>query len=395
MEETELVVLGGGIHGVGVAQAAAAAGYRVLLLEKTALAAGTSSRSSKLIHGGLRYLESGQIHLVHKNLRERELLLKLAPDLVHRTTFYIPLYEASSRHTLSVRLGLWAYDLLAGFTKAPSSFRLPRSDWDDLSGLQTLGLKAVFSYSDAQTDDTALTRAVMHSARQLGAELCCPATFTSAEILGDHCQVKYQVGDIEKRVKCLAIVNALGAWGINLANRTTPPLPDYPFECIEGTHIECPGNNLSAAYYVESPTDRRGVFILPWGPRTLIGTTETPYYGDPDQLTPTQASIDYLQTIYQHYFPEHDATVLDAWAGLRVLPKTASSPFNRPRETVISVNDPKNPRFVTILGGKLTGYRLTAARVIDQLQSVLPSRTALADTAQLKLTRADDKFIPD
>lgn len=395
MEETELVVLGGGIHGVGVAQAAAAAGYRVRLLEKTALAAGTSSRSTKLIHGGLRYLESGQIYLVRKNLKERELLLKLAPDLIQRKTFYIPLYENSFRHPLSIRLGLWVYDLLTGLTKAPSSSRLSRSDWDRLPGLQTRGLKAVFSYSDAQTNDAALTRAVMQSARQLGAELCCPATFTSADIFDDHCRVRYRVGDIEKSVKCLAIVNAMGAWGINMATRTTPPLPDYPFECIEGTHIECPEAGLTDGYYVESPSDRRGVFILPWGARTLIGTTETPYLGDPDHLMPSQASIDYLQTIYQHYFPGHDATVLDAWAGLRVLPQSSASPFNRPRETVISINDPKNPRFLSILGGKLTGYRLTAADVVSELKCVLPPRTAIADTAALTLTRADDEFIPD
>ncbi|MBN0988529.1 FAD-dependent oxidoreductase [Amphritea pacifica] len=395
MEETELVIVGGGIHGVGVAQAAVAAGYQVLLLEKTALAAGTSSCSTKLIHGGLRYLESGQIHLVRKNLRERELLLKLAPNLIHRQTFYIPLYDNSSRNPLSVRFGLWTYDLLTGFSKAPLSACLSRSDWSNLPGLQTRGLKAVFSYSDAQTDDAALTRAVMHSACQLGAELCCPARFTSAEIFEDHCRVGYQVGDVVKNIKCLAIVNAMGAWGISMGDRTTPPLPDYPFECIEGTHIECPDNGLTAAYYVESATDHRGVFILPWKDRTLIGTTETPYSGDPDKLIPSQASIDYLQSIYQHYFPDHDARVLNAWAGLRVLPQASSSPFNRPRETVISVNDPKNPRFVSILGGKLTGYRLTAARVIDQLQGVLPLRTAIADTAQLKLTRVEGKLQPD
>ncbi len=390
MDKTELVILGGGIHGVGVAQAAAAAGYRVLLLEKSALAAGTSSRSSKLIHGGLRYLESGQFHLVRQNLRERELLLRLAPELIHRTTFYIPLYQGSTRHSAMVRLGLWVYDLFAGLTKVPRSSRLAQADWANLSGLQTRGLKAVFSYSDAQTDDAALTRAVMRSARQLGADICCPASFTSAAMYDDHCVVNYRVGDKEHSVQCLAIVNAMGPWGFRMASRTTPPLPDYAYECIEGTHIECPGCGLTAAFYVESPTDRRGVFILPWDDRTLIGTTETPYSGDPDQLVPTQASIEYLQEIYQHYFPAHDATVLDAWAGLRVLPKASSSPFNRPRETRIAVNDPNNPRFLSILGGKLTGYRLTAERVVQQLQRVLPERTPIADTAQLRLEPSDD-----
>ena len=386
MDQTELVILGGGIHGVGVAQAAAAAGYHVLLLEKSSLAAGTSSRSTKLIHGGLRYLESGQFHLVHQNLQERELLLKLSPDLIRRRTFYIPLYQDSFRHPYLIRLGLWTYDLFTFFSKAPASARLSKPDWGCLSGLQKQGLKAVFSYSDAQTDDAALTRAVMHSAQQLGAELCCPASFTSVSIQNDHCVVNYQFDDVERSVACLAVVNAMGPWGVHMADRTSPALPDYPFETIEGTHIECPGYEQTAAYYVESPTDQRGVFILPWRDRTLIGTTETRYTGDPDRLAPTQASIDYLQSIYQHYFPDCDATVLDAWAGLRVLPKSTISPFSRSRETTIAVNDPRNPRMLSILGGKLTGYRLTAQQVVKQLAKVLPARTPVADTAKLMLS---------
>ena len=161
----DVVIIGGGIHGVGVAQAAAAAGHRVLLLEKTALASATSSRSSKLIHGGLRYLESAQFGLVRGSLRERTLLLQLAPDLVRRLPFHIPVYAGTTRRPFTIRAGLSLYALLGNLAPDCRFASLPRTDWPDLDGLATDGLQAVFRYYDAQTDDAALTRAVMASAR--------------------------------------------------------------------------------------------------------------------------------------------------------------------------------------------------------------------------------------
>ena len=183
MKHVDVVVVGGGIHGVGVAQAAAAAGHSVLLLEKTSLAAGTSSRSSKLIHGGLRYLESGQFHLVRESLRERRILLAIAPELVQLRPFILPLYRETRRRPWQLRVGLSIYALLGGLGPETRFGAVPRSEWTQLDGLQTRGLRKVLRYFDAQTDDAALTRAVMRSAQTLGADVLAPAEFFAAPAL--------------------------------------------------------------------------------------------------------------------------------------------------------------------------------------------------------------------
>ena len=162
----DVTVIGGGIHGAGVAQAAAAAGYKVLLLEKNDWAAGTSCKSSKLIHGGLRYLKSGQFSLVRESIREREILLKIAPELVHRNKFYIPVYDNSHYKNWQLRIGLSLYALFGLNRKACRFSVLKPEQGRQLSKLQTHGLQKVFCYPDAQTDDRLLTRAVIDSALQ-------------------------------------------------------------------------------------------------------------------------------------------------------------------------------------------------------------------------------------
>ena len=165
----DAVIIGGGIQGVGCAQALAANGYSVLLLEKSSLGAGTSSRSSKLIHGGLRYLETGQFSLVRKSLHERMLLAQLAPDLVKHHHFYIPVYRNWRLKPWKLTIGLLLYALLGNFSRSARFNRLPKDRWQLLDGLRQDKLIAVFRYSDAQTDDLRLTQAVAESAQSLGA----------------------------------------------------------------------------------------------------------------------------------------------------------------------------------------------------------------------------------
>src|SRR5271170_5617706 len=171
MKEFDVIVVGGGIHGAGVLQAVVAAGHNALLLERRALASGTSSRSSKLIHGGLRYLESGQFALVRESLRERAILLKIAAELVELKPFFLPVYPDTRRRPWQLKLGLWMYALLGGFDASTRFGSVPRSEWGSLDGLKTTGLQAVIRYHDAQTDDALLTRAVVQSALSLDAEL--------------------------------------------------------------------------------------------------------------------------------------------------------------------------------------------------------------------------------
>ncbi len=385
-----MLVVGGGIHGVGVAQAAAAAGHSVLLLERQGLAAGTSSRSSKLIHGGLRYLETADIPLVRESLRERELLLRLAPELVTRQRFFIPVYHYTSRRPWVIRTGLSLYAVLAGLGAKVRFRTVPRAEWGNLDGLTTEGLQAVFQYWDAQTDDVQLTRAVMRSAASLGARSLCPASFERASVGADACRVTYRYRDTDQVCEAKTIVNAAGPWATSLLERIDPTIPGLAVENVQGSHLELLGRVERGCYYMEVPFDRRAVFLIPWRDETaLLGTTEHAFQGDPASVTPFPEEIDYLMTVYRHYFPGRPSDILDAWAGLRVLPGSQGKAFSRSRETQLPVDDPRQPRVVTIFGGKLTGYRATAQKVMRQLRKSLPVREPVADTRTLPLRAVD------
>ncbi len=371
---------------MGVAQAASAAGYQVTLIESRQLAYGTSSRSSKLIHGGLRYLESAEFGLVRESLRERELLLKIAPDLVERQDFLIPIYAHTSRRPWTIRAGLTLYTLLAGLQPATWFRRIPRSQWTDLDGLKAQGLQCVFRYTDAQTDDRELTRAVMRSAQSLGAQLLCPAEFLSADLNSHGCRAVVRVENQDRHIGCRVIVNAAGPWANQVLARVQPPQPAFPVENVQGTHLELPGEVRRGCYYLEMPQDGRASFVMPWKGRTLLGTTEHIYHGDPAEVRPLEQEVDYLLAGYQHYFPDRSQEVLASWSGLRVLPAKSSAAFKRSRETQLPVDDPRQPRLLSIFGGKLTGYRATALKVMRQLEPVLPTARRKARTSELRLS---------
>ncbi len=381
----DIVVIGGGIHGAGVAQAAAAAGHSVLLLERSAIAAGTSSCSSKLIHGGLRYLETGQFNLVRESLRERAILLRIAPELVRLVAFHIPIYTDSARRPWTIRAGLALYALLAGLTADARFQRLARDRWDTLDGLTTRGLQAVFRYRDAQTDDAALTRAVMRSAQALGAELACPATFLDATRRPDGFDVRYTTAGREAGCRATALVNAAGPWIGDVLAGIAPPPAVPAVELVQGSHVVFEGALEQGVYYVEAPRDRRAVLAMPWRGKTLVGTTELRYRGDPAAARVTPAEIEYLTETFQRYFPGRPAAPVASFCGLRVLPAGAAPVVRRPRETLLIAEPAAAPRLITIAGGKLTGYRATAAKVLARLAPVLPARAARGATANIKL----------
>lgn len=383
----DLAIIGGGIHGVSVAQAAAARGFSVLLLEQSALAAGTSSRSSKLIHGGLRYLESAQFSVVRECLTERALLLRLAPELVRLVPFHSPLYRHTKRRPWQVSIGLSLYRLLGGFQQSGRFSRLPRNQWSRLDGLTTDNLDAVFRFWDAQTDDAVLTQAVMKSAQSLGAELALPAQFTDGELDNSGCTLRYQLNNREAYCRVRTLINAAGPWANRVLQTITPAVSQCHVDLVQGSHLLLPGRLNQGIYYVEAPQDRRAVFLMPWQENTLVGTTEHHYQGDPAKVHPLPEEQTYLLEVAAHYFP-HLAAIkpIDAFAGLRVLPATNGSPFGRSRETILHTDRNDQPRILTIYGGKLTAYRATAESVMRQLQSALPERKTVADTRQLPLS---------
>lgn len=383
----DMVVVGAGIQGVGVAQAAVAAGYSVLVLEQKAVAAATSSQSSKLIHGGLRYLESAQFSLVRESLRERALLLELAPELVRRVAMHIPVYGATTRSPRLIATGLWLYRLLSGFDEDSEFSRLHRSEWDALDGLQTRDLRAVYRYMEAQTDDAALTRAVLRSAESLGAELQLPAELVGAEHHAEGVRVTYRGEEREETVEARVLVNCAGPWATEVIERVTPAMKPPKVELVQGSHLLLP-QSLKHHFYLESPSDRRAVFALPWEGRLLVGTTETVHQGAPGEARCLDSERDYLLGALTHYFPRMTIPrdQIESFAGLRVLPKAEDSAFGRSREVLFHADNEQAPRVLSVMGGKLTTYRATAQEVLKRLRPSLPARRAVADTAKLPLT---------
>lgn len=391
MREYDVVVVGGGIHGAGVAQAAAARGHTVLVLEqKGELAGGTSGRSSKLIHGGLRYLETGHFAMVAECLRERARLLRLAPDLVHLRWFHFPIYRATGRRPWQIRIALSLYALLGLPARAGGFATVPRGRWDELDGLMTEGLQVVFRYRDAQTDDALLTRAVMRSAEQMGATLALSSALASAELEERGCTVEFLHDGLPQGCRARVLVNAAGPWAGEVLKRVRPHLPIRDVELIQGAHILVRGQLRRGIYYVEAPQDGRAVFVMPWRGNTLVGTTETRYDGDPDQVHPLAEEKTYLAATLDHYFPRYGACepagILDSFAGLRVLPAGRGRYFHRPREAYLDVDRTPHPRVLTIWGGKLTTYRATAEKVMRRIAAALPRRAPVADTRTLPLS---------
>jgi glycerol-3-phosphate dehydrogenase len=391
MKQYDVVVVGGGIHGAGVLQAAAAAGHSTLLIERLGLASGTSSRSSKLIHGGLRYLESGQFALVRESLRERAIHLRIAAELVELKPFFIPVYRDTRRRPWQLKLGLWMYALLGGFDASTRFGAVPKREWPSLDGLKTQGLEAVIRYHDAQTDDALLTRAVVQSALSLGAELAMPASFTRATLTEDAVAVVYDQNGSSVECTARVLVNAAGPWAPHVGGAIQPAISIPDVDLVQGAHIVLPFPVTAGIYYVESPTDGRAVFVMPWHGATLIGTTETPYRGEPDKVHPLPEEEEYLLAVARHYFPdfrhltrEH---ITQRFAGLRVLPAATQAAFDRSRETIFSTDREPKPRVLGIYGGKLTGWRAAAAHVLERISVSLPARPRRAATDQLILRR--------
>jgi len=390
-EHFDIVVIGAGIHGAAIAQAAACYGYRILVLEKTGVAAGTSSRSSKLIHGGLRYLESGHLALVRECLQERELLLRLAPDLVRMRPFCIPLYEHSSRSVAKVGLGLGIYALLAGLRSSSWFKRLPQDQWGNLDGLSTEKLLAVFEYSDAQTDDRELTKAVLQSALNMSAELRMPARFTGARIgnkIVERCEVQYSHNGSEKLCTARLLINTAGPWVNEVLAKITPVQPMPALELVQGSHIVLQAPFGERVYYVEAPLDRRAVFVMPWKNHVMVGTTETVFTDSADRVAPLPQEVEYLLNTFAQYFPDvyrQYPQVMDQFAGLRVLPAVSTTVFRRPRDIMIQLDNASNPAVVSLYGGKLTAYRATAEKLMKSLLPLLPRKKQQADTRHLPL----------
>ncbi len=365
-ERFDVAVIGGGIQGAGVARAATAAGLRTLLIERDEWAAATSRWSSKLIHGGLRYLESGQINLVYHSLQERQRLFREQPALVKPVKFYIPIYQHTRRRPWQIRAGLSAYALLAGLQREARFRQIPRSEWHTLGGLDTIGLQAVFQYWDGQTDDAALTRAIVQEAQRSGAQCLTHSELLAARQIDGEFLLDIKTHSDNWQCRARRIVNATGPWVNELLQRCSPAPESRAISWVKGAHIVLPQMNLPGIFYLEAPRDQRAVFVMPWQGNTLIGTTEVEI--DTPAAAPSTTEIDYLLETARHYFPVMPTDILTSFAGVRVLPASSKRPFARARESVIAPSN-SDATLISIYGGKLTTFRHTAEQVVRLLQT--------------------------
>ena len=332
----------------------------------------------------MRYLESGQFDLVKKALQERRTLLRLAPGLVKPVPFFIPVYKSSRRKQWTLRAGLSLYALLSGFEPLGCFRQIPRSRWHTLRDLNTDELEAVFQYWDAQTDDRLLTQAVVNSAVSLGADAHCPATFEEAEKTPQGYCVSYQWQKQQRQCQVRMLINAAGPWVNPVLARITP-LPDrLAVDWVQGSHLVIDRPAPDRVYYLESIVDERVVFVMPWQGKTMIGTTEVNLSALPETIAPSAEEEAYLLTIYRHYFPDAEVEVIDRFAGVRVLPKSSSSVFDRPRDGLI-YRDPLQPRLLTLYGGKLTTFRALAKEVVNEVVLCLGGRQRIANVDRLSL----------
>ena len=378
----DVVIIGAGIQGAGVAQAAAVCGYKTLVIEKYPRAGmGTSCKSSKLIHGGLRYLENGQFSLVKECLLERKRLLKNAPELVKLIPFYIPVYSHSSRPSWMIWLGLSIYTL---FSFIPFKI-INKSQWPLLDNIKTTNLKCVFKYYDAQTDDQLLTQSVAKSAQDHGATFIYSADFIDSIFERELHLVRYIKDKKSHSIKSKYIINCSGPWIKETQEKIHPKLNIPSIELISGSHIVIDAKTTQGAYYLETK-DKRAVFVIPWKEKyTLIGTTETLHTDTADNVFATKKDIDYLVDVYNKNFNSSISSkdIIYTFCGLRVLPKGNVSAFNKARDSLI-VEDESFPSLIALVGGKLTAYRASAELVISKIK--IQNKPAKKNTRKTRLS---------
>jgi glycerol-3-phosphate dehydrogenase len=368
----DLLVIGGGITGAGIALDAAARGLKTALVEKEDFASGTSSRSTKLIHGGLRYLKQLEFALVKEVGSERAIVHKLAPHLVVPEKMLLPLYEKRGLGYWLTSIGLKIYDWLAGVK--------PEDQRKMLTRLQTLNQEPLLKsndvkggaiYAEYRTDDARLTIEIIKLASQKGACITNYTAITEFEYTESKIsgvKIKDQISGSEFLVKAKTVVNATGPW-VDELRTINQSRQGKQLHLTKGVHIVVPFHRLPVrqAIYFDVP-DGRMIFAIPRGRVTYIGTTDTDYHQDKNHVLATRGDVDYILNAVNETFPSALLTLADvesSWAGLRPLiheEGKSASELSRKDEIFESATG-----LISIAGGKLTGYRKMAERVVDKV----------------------------
>jgi glycerol-3-phosphate dehydrogenase len=371
-EPFDLLVVGGGIVGAGIARDAALRGLRTALVDRGDFASGTSGKTSRLVHGGLRYLKNFKIGLVRQAVRERDRLIRESPSLVRPLAFTIPAYAERGMGPLTLRFGLWAYDFLS------RDKVLPRRRWLTPSrvrerepGLSDAGLRGGGVYHDALTNDARLVLAVVRSAADAGAAVANHAEVVQLLREGGRvvgAQVRDRISPGTSEVRASVVVNATGVWLDRLRSKPegTPTLRP-----TKGIHVFLPRKKLGnrEAVVLNAKRDGRMLFVLPWGSLTLVGTTDTDFAGDPDRVVPTADDVAYLLDAVNEAFPQGRVApedVVSAYAGLRPLIREDSTEEESDISREHEVFDDSDG-LISVAGGKLTTHRAMAEEVVDRV----------------------------
>jgi glycerol-3-phosphate dehydrogenase len=384
----DLLVVGGGINGAGIAYDAAMRGFSVLLVEKEDFAYGTSSRSSKLIHGGIRYLKNLELGMVFESLRERALLLRLAPHLVRPMPFLYPVFEGDPDSRLAIATGLYLYDVLALY-RGPARHRelTPERAAEVEPGLRRERLRSLPHYHDAWTNDARLVLATVQSAVRSGADVLAHCELRSFLKQGDRITGAVLTDRLAGRdlaVEARVAVNAAGPW-LDQVSALERPDAEPRLKPTKGVHLVIARERLPIGHAVvmRSPDDGRMLFAIPWERTTLIGTTDTFFDGSPDEVYADAHDVGYLLRAANHSFPGAALgrkDVRSTYAGVRPLlsqeAKSASA-ISREHEIWLSPGG-----MISIGGGKYTTFRSIAAQVVDSAAELLAERFGVVRMAR-------------
>jgi len=352
-----VAVIGGGINGAGIAWELARKGYEVALFDKGQFGAQTSSATTKMIHGGLRYLERLHFGLVREALHERAWLLRNAPDLVKPIEILLPIYRDSPRSRFEIRIGLLLYDVLAGRQNIHRHRSLSAAEILDRAPLVKEGLVGGFSYWDAQVDDGRLVRSVVDAAVRDGVVARENTRITRLRADGNQWIVTAASGETSRFD---VVVNAVGPW-MNELLETNDLRERYRLSLVRGSHLVLRHRVSDFGALLQSHTDHRVFFVLPWKGTTLVGTTEVVQKGSPDDVQPSDEEVDYLITRFNRYFREKidRSAIASAFAGVRPLVGNAIDPTAMGREYRVI----RRGNLINVFGGKMTTFMALARRV--------------------------------
>lgn len=377
MTTYDILIVGGGVNGCGIARDAAGRGFKVLLAEKSDLASGTSSWSTKLIHGGLRYLEHREFRLVRESLEEREVLLRMAPHIVWPLRFVLP-HHSGLRPAWLLRLGLFLYDHLGGRKLLPGTRTLDLRT-DEVGRPLKAGFRKAFEYSDCFVMDSRLVALNARDAADRGAEIRTRTAVTSLRRNGETwvATLKSEGGTGEVRARM--VVNAAGPWVDEVIRGPLDRNEARNVRLVQGSHIVVRGLFDHDRCYIFQNADGRIIFAIPYeGDFTLIGTTDRDYEGDPGCVRITDAEIDYLLSAAGEYFerPVRRDDVVWTYSGVRPLfDDGASSAQEATRDYVLKMDGGVGEaKMLNIFGGKITTYRRLAEGVMEKVEAALGAR---------------------